>query len=284
MGSRGSSGRGHEEPRRKKARAKARREKRRHSSSYVQEEQHAPTLEEVSDMTLNRLRSLGNQRFALSPFSEHFSRWLVDVRNVVSEFESSPTISVDDQFLKERSQILSNAEVDLEERKRREATLDGITKDLSANRVLLEGIDEEYADKAKEIEGRKAKEVKRLSSNIDGLKEELDRIARIKTGIFRRVSEKAKAQKVAEATQKLNSEEKELASATQHFNAEKEKLRGEFEKKKQPVIEQMQGQQKEIESLEIDGSLETRRAACEALISTVEGFLQRGKSSLHQTQ
>jgi hypothetical protein len=245
------------------------------------EEPHVPTLEEVSAKTLDRLRSLGNQRFALSPFSEHFGRWLVDLRNVVSEFESSPMISVDDQFLKERSQILSNVEVDLEERRRKEATHDGIIKNLSVNRILLGRIEEEYTDKTKEIEGRKANEIKRLSSSIDGLKEELDRIARIKTGIFRRVSEKAKAQKHAEATERLNSEQKQLAVAMQHFSAEKEKLRIEYEKKKQPVIDQMQDQQKEIDNLEVDGSLETRRAASEALINAVDGLLQREKS-LHR--
>ena len=267
--------------RRKKARAKAAREKRRSSGSYVSEEHHVPTLEEVSDRTLNRLRSLGNQRFALSPFSEYFGSWLVDLRDVVFEFESSPTVRVDGKFLKERSQILSNVEVELEERRREEATLDRITKGLSGNRILLERIEEEYTDKTREIEGRKASEIRRLSSNIDGLREELDRIARMKTGIFRRVSEKAKAQKEAEATQRLNSEQRELALAMHHFSAEKEKLRDEYEKKKQPVIEQILDQQKEIENLEIDGSLETRRAACEALVNAVNGLLQRERSSLH---
>jgi hypothetical protein len=278
MRSSGSSGRGRAGPRRKKARAKAAREKRRSSSRYLLEERHVPTLEEVSARTLNRLRGLGNQRFALSPFSEHFGRWLVDLRDVVLEFESSPTIRVDDQFLKERSQVLSNVEVDFEERRRKEATLDGIIKGLSGNRILLGRIEEECTDKTKEIERRKANEIKRLSSSIDGLKEELDRIARIKTGIFRRVSEKAKAQKEAEATQKLNSEQKELALAMQNFSAEKEKLKDEYEKKKQPIIEQMLDQQKEIDNLEVDGSLETRRAASEALINAVDGLLQREKS------
>jgi hypothetical protein len=265
--------------RRKKTRAKAAREKRRSGSGYLSEERSVPTLEEVSDRTVNRLRSLGNQRFALSPFSEHFSRWLVDLRGVVSEFESSPTISLDGQFLKERSQILSNVEAGLEERRRKEASLDGLTRDLSANRVLLEGIEEECKDKVKEVEGRKAVEMKRLSSSIDGLKEELDRIAQIKTGIFRRVSEKAKAQKMAEATQRLNSEQEKLASATQRFTAEKERLREEYEKKKQPIMGQMNDQQKEVEILEVDGSLETRRAACEALINAVDGLLRREKNA-----
>ena len=281
MRSRGSGGRGHGMQRRKKTRAKAAKEKR-SDSSYLLEERSVPTLEEVSDRTLNRLRSLGNQRFALSPFSEHFGRWLVDLRGVVSEFESSPTISVDGQFLEERSQILSNVEAGLEERRRKEASLDGLTRDLSANRVLLEGIEEENKDKTREVEGRKALETKRISSSIDGIKDELDRIAQIKTGIFRRVSEKAKAQKMAEATQRLNSEQEKLASATQRFTAEKEKLRDEMEKKKQPIVGQMQIQQKEVDELEVDGSLETRHAACEALINAVDGLLQREKL-LHQT-
>jgi chromosome segregation ATPase len=247
----------------------------------VSEENHVPTLEEVSDKTRNRLHGLGNQRFALSPFSEYFGQWLVDLRDVISEFESSPTISADGQFLKERSQILSNVEASLEERRREEATLDRIIKGLSEHRILLERIEEEYTDKMREIEGRKASENKRLSSNIDSLKEELDRISRMKTGIFRRFSEKAKAQKEAEATQRLNSEQMELALAMDNFGAEEKELRDEYEKKKQPVIEQIRDQQKEIENLEIDGSLETRRAACEALGNAVNELLQRERSLLH---
>jgi hypothetical protein len=67
----------------------------------------------------------------------------------------------------------------------------------------------------------------------------------------------------------------------QNFSAEKEKLRVEYEKKKQPIVEQIRDQQKEIDSLEIDGSLETRRAACEALVNAVNGLLQRERPSPH---
>jgi chromosome segregation ATPase len=183
--------------------------------------------------------------------------------------------------LKERSQILSNVEVELEERRRKEATLDGITKDLSSNKILLEQIEEECTDKTKEVEARKTSETKRLSNNIDGLRKELDRVAQIKTGIFRRVSEKAKAQKQADATERLNSEQRKLELAMKNSSAEKEKLRGEYDKKKQPILEQIRDLQKEVDSLEIDGSLETRRAACEALVNAVNGLLQRERSSLH---
>jgi hypothetical protein len=246
------------------------------------EENNAPNLEEVADRTLNRLRSLGNQRFALSPFNEHFSRWLRNLRDVLSEFESSPAINVDDPFVKERSQILSNVEFELEERRREEVSREETVKRLSnsarANRILLERIDKEYTTRMNEIEGRKNREIKRLSANADGLKEELDQIARMKTGIFRAISKKARAQKEAEITQRLNLAQRKLALTLQQFTTEQEGLRDKYDREKQPIIEQIRDQQKEIENQEIDGSVEARRAACAALLNAVNALLQRKRS------
>ena len=263
-----------------KAKAKVKGQKRRSGGSYVLEENPAPTLEEVADRTLNRLRNLGNQRFALSPFDEYFGSWLMDLGEVLSEFESNPTMSVDDLFVKERSRILSNVELELEERRRERVSREEAIRSLSDNRILLERIEEEYATRTREIELQKDGEIKRLSSNIEGLREELDRIARMKTGIFRAISKKAKEQKEAEVTQRLNSAQKELALAAQHFTAEQERLRDEYERRKQPVIDQIRDQQKEVENQEIDWSLEARRAAYEALANAVNALLQRKGSSL----
>jgi len=261
--------------RREKAKAKATGQKRRSSGSYISEVEHVPTSEEVADRTLNRLSNLGNQRFGLPPFNEHFDRWLVNLRDVLSEFESSPAISVDDQFVEERSQILSNVQLDLEERRRREDSREEAIKILSNSRILLKRIGEEYTIRIREIEARRDSEIKRLSSKVDYLREELDRIARTKMGILRVISKKAKVQKEAETTQRLNSTQRELALAVQHFTAEQEKLRDEYERRKQTVIEQIREHQKEVENQEVDDSLEARRAACEALVNAVNALLQR---------
>jgi chromosome segregation ATPase len=281
MRTRGSFGRGHGVQQRKKAKVKG--QKRRSGGSYALEETHVRTSEEVLAEVLNRLRSLGNQRFVLSPFSEHFDRWSGTLRDAVFEFESSPPIGVDDQFLKERSQILSNVELELEERRREEASLDKITESLSGKRALLEQIEEEHYAKTRELEGQEASEIKRLSAQVEGIREELDRIAKMKTGILRRFSERARKQKVAEATQRLNSAQTDLASATEHFSAEKQRLRTEYEKKKRPITEQIRDLQKEVENLEIDGSLEARRAACEALADAVSALVRRKRPSPNQT-
>jgi len=273
-----ASGRGNGTPRHEKAKARGR--KHRSISRSIWEENHVASTEEVVDRTLKRLRTLGSQRFASSPYSEHFSRWLANLMDVLSEFESSPTISADDQFVKERSQILSNVELELEERRRKEASLEESIRSLSDSKILLERIEDEYATRAREIEGRKNSEIKRLRNNIDSLRGELDDIARMKTGLFRAISKKAKAQKETETTQKLNTAQRELALAMQNFTVVQERLRDEYEKKKQPVIEQIRDHQKEIENIETDGSLEDRRLACEALVNTVNALLQRKTSSL----
>jgi DNA repair exonuclease SbcCD ATPase subunit len=244
------------------------------------EENHVTTAEEVVDRTLKRLRTLGSQKFASSPYSEHFSRWQTDLTYVLSEFESSPTISTDDQFVKERSQILSVVEFELEERRRKEASLEESIKSLSDSKILLERIEEEHATRAREIEGRKNSEIKRLNNKIDALRGELDEVAMMKAGLFRAISKKAKAQKETETTQRLNTAQRELALAVQNFTAEQERLRDEYEKKKQPVIEQIRDHQKEIEHIETDGSLENRRVACEALVNAVNALLQRKISAL----
>jgi len=248
----------------------------------MREEKHVATMKEVSDKTLKRLRNLGTQKFGSSPYSEHFDRWLLNLTDVLSEFESNPNISADDQFVKERSQILSIVKIELEERRRKEASLEEAAKSLSNNKNLLERIQEEYATRTREIKGQKNRETKRLYNNIDNLREELDHIVRMKTGIFRGISKKDREQKEIETTQEINAVQRELELAMLDFTEVKEKLRDGYEKKRQPVIEQIRDCKKKIENLDTDGSLEDRWFACEALIDAVNALLQRKTLQLHK--
>jgi len=278
-GSHRNSGRGRGIPRHEKARA--RRLKHQSNSSPTSQENQVPTSEEAVNRTLNTLHNLGNQRFVLSPFSEHLDRWQVNLKGVLSEFESNSGITVDNQFVKERLQILANIELELERRRDKEAHGGEVIKSLSDNKILLEQIEEDHAAATREIKRQKDIEIKRLSNSIESIKEELDRIAQMKTGIFRAISKNAKTQKETEAKQRLNTAQNELASAVQHFIAEQEKLQTEYERKKQVTIKQIQDNEEEIENQDIDSSQEARRATCEALVSAVNSLLQR-KELPHQ--
>jgi hypothetical protein len=176
------SGRGFRKLRGEKGRTERR--KRGSIGSYNQGENQVASVEEVSERTLRRLRNLGSQRFGCSPFSDYFDRWLSSLSDVLSEFESSPCVYVDGQFVSERLRIFSVVEFQLEERSRVEASFEEATWSLPGNRILLERFKEEYAFRAREIKARKNREIKRLYSRIDGFRGELDEIVRMKTGFL----------------------------------------------------------------------------------------------------
>ena len=266
-------GRANEMRRRKKA--KARRPKHRSSDEYLLEKNNIAPSEEVMNKTLGRLRGLGNQIFAVFPFSEYFDDWLVNLRNVISDFELDSAITADNQFDEECSRILSNLEVELDERRLKEASYDLAMQRLSDDKRLLERIDEEFAATTREMERRRNSEIKRLSGTVHGLEEELERITQMKTGIFRSISKKAKARKEAEITQRLNSARDKLGLVVPNFSTQQERLLKGHAKMQQPIVKRIQDFQKEINSIEIDGSLGTRRAACEALVNAVNALFKR---------
>jgi hypothetical protein len=244
----------------------------------MQKEKHTATAQEVSEGTLKRLHTLGIQKFGSSPFSAHFDRWLTNLAAVLSEFESNPNIAVDDEFVRESTQTFSIIKLQLENLRRREASVNQEIRNMSDCSNRLEQIKVEFKDKLREVRLLKNGEIKRLYSSIDRLKRDQDRVIRIQTGFFRGISKKEREHREAEITQELKNRQRELELAMLDFNAAKEDLRAEYERKKEPVAEQKKHFQKIIENAETDGSLEERWLACEALIDAVNTLLQRKAS------
>ena len=247
----------------------------------TQEGRHTATEREVSELTLKRLHTLGSQKFGSSPFSLHFDRWLMNVTAVLSEFESHPNISVDDQFVRERSQTLSTIKLQLEDNRRKEASLNQEIRNLSNCGSRLEQINTEYARISRAIKRRKSGEIKRLYSSIDRLKRDLEMVIRMKTGFFRGVSRKDREQKEMEIVQELSDKQRELELVMLSFGAEQKELRAEYERKREPVMEQIKNFRKIMQNTETDDSLEERWFACEALIDAINTFLQRKAAQPH---
>jgi uncharacterized phage infection (PIP) family protein YhgE len=250
---------------------------------YRIEEERSPTRTEVFDRTVNSLARLGSQRFAVAPFYEHFDRWLTSVRTILSEFESSGAFTADDQFTKESAQAVSNIELALKERKFKESSREEATREASKNlldaRSLLAQTEREYAAKVKELTSRRERAVGPVAGRVGRLREELNRIAKMRAGFLRRISKKTKAQKEAEASQRLDSTKSQLSAIEQSFATEKDKLHDEYKRRRPQILRQIANCEEEIESLgassQIDDALEERRAACDALVNAVNALLQR---------
>jgi len=97
----------------------------------------------------------------------------------------------------------------------------------------------------------------------------------MKTGLFHGISKKDREQKEMAIAQELNNRQTELELVMLDFNAKRKELQGEYDRKKEPVIDQIKKLHKKMQSLEMDGSLEERWFACETLIDALNTFLQR---------
>jgi hypothetical protein len=264
---------GYKKPLREKR--KDRKRVRRGNSKQIMEETPFATEREVSELTLKQLHTLGSQKFGSSPFSEHFDRWLTNVTAVLDEFKSHPNIGADDQFLKECAQTLSNIEQHLENIRHKETALDQELNSLSDWRSRLKQINKEYATLTGAIKVQRNREIKSLYCVINRLQREQDEVIRMKTGFFRGISKKNRERKEIVVVKELNDKQTELELVMLDFSAKQKKLRSEYDRKREPVMEEIKKFRKIIQTMETDSSLEERWFACEALIDAINSFLQR---------
>ena len=275
--SRRGTGRGRGKVHHEKAKRKG--QKHRSGGKYLLEESEVSTFKEVVEKTLVRLRNLGDQIFAFSPFSQYFDDWLLSLKSVLSEFESDAAANVDEEFVKERSKAIADIELKLDERRREEAVLVEATRRLADQNHLLVKIDREYATATRKLASKRNGEIKRLTRRVRDFEEELDETSQMKTGI-NPFAKRAKSNRMADVTRKLDAAKSEVESVVKAFEVDQEKLHDGYEERKQAVIEQVRKLEEEIEGLETDRSVEERRVACEALVNAVEALVKREGASV----
>jgi hypothetical protein len=246
-------------------------------AKYV-EEPPQPTLQDEAQKTLTSLQQLGTQTFALSPFSQYFDDWLVNLRQVLSEFEANPVVSVDEVYSKERSDAFQDLEAALAQSRLKEAHLDASAKTLAEQNHLLVETDAEYARQIRELAEKRNCDLERLTKEVNQLEADLAAVEGMKTSFFG-FTKKAKVKKEAEVTAKLNTAKTTLEVTVENFRVEQEKMHDQYEQKKQEIIAQAQRLEKEIANIEEDPSVAARKAGCDALTLTVNALVARKSQS-----
>ena len=239
------------------------------------EETTTPSQQQIFEIHLKRLHTLGNQKFGSSPFSEHFERWLLTVETVLDEFENQPDINIDDQFTKERNQVLTTVKLQLENHQQIENTITRQINSLSGAKKRLQQTNNEYLTKLLTLKNQKTVTLKRLNSELEILKKEQDQIIKLKAGIFRGISKKEREQKEALVVQKYLDKQQEFEVTVLDFKEKQKQLREEFENKRDPLLEDVKNLQKYVKDIDEDNSLEERWLACETLRDTINNFFQR---------
>jgi len=258
---------------------KSKQKKEKSVAKYLQVETPEVSAQQVAEKTLNSLNRLGSQIFALSPFSQYFDDWLLNLRQVTLEFESDPTIIVDDQFTKERLQIFVDVEAALVQNRLAESNLTEEAKALADNNHKIVEADKEYAEQTRQRNNKRNTEVQRLSEKIRGLEDQLVAQKEVKISFYK-FGERRRAQRtLSQLAHDLAASKNELEVTLQTFTIEQEKMHDNYEKRKQELNEESDRLHKELEKLESDTSIDARRIACKALSEIVNSLLKRQPAS-----
>lgn len=257
---------------------KTKEKKQKQTAKRLQEETPEVSPKEVAERALAGVNRLGNQIFALSPFSQYFDDWLVNLKQTISEFETNPAITADEQFQKECERIFTDVAGALAEDRLAESTLTQEAKALEDNNHKIADADKEYAERSRELSNKRNCEIQKLSTEVRQLEDDLAAQQDVKFGFFKFKEKRVAAEKLAQTKKDLTAAKNRLEVTMESFKAEQDKLHDNYEKEKQELFETSDRLHKELEKLETDTSAQARQSACNALAQAITALMQRTPS------
>lgn len=244
-------------------------------AKYLNAEAATLTLHDVIGKTLLSIERLGNQVFALSPFSQYYNDWLINLRQVVSEFEAFLDITPDEVFVKEREQAFLDVQSALANHRIQEEAVSEAEKTLYTLNQELRSIETDYAKNSQVLNNKRNIDTQQLTNQIKTLEEDLSNQEGVKFGVFQFGAKKAATKKIEQTQQNILAAKKQLETITQNFTTEHTQLHENYVAKKQEIATKSDALHKTIEQLEVDTSIETRKNTCTHLNNTINELIKR---------
>ena len=263
----------------KKTASKDKRERK--ESEFAYQEIVPVNREDVSARALNALDHLGNQRFGMPPFSEHFRRWMLDIESVLNDFRSSLPEAVNGDFDNSIAQLVSNIRNELEGRIKAEESLSAKDTELlrqsADNDRELAQLESEQRIKVHEAKRVTEKSVKKLRGEIDALDAQRLKLLRQKPKFLERLFGSTKT-KVNSSTRSLHSKQSDLISKEERLKRHIDDLRSDYEQKRKPLLARQAELRKklaELRSTTTNDALEVRKVACEQIRERISTALSQ---------
>jgi len=266
-------------PTTKKSGSRQRREDQTTSVFYEEPEQVNPS--ELSMKVTNAIKHLGDQRFALPPYAEHFQRWLKDVQGILTEFETKLAGAVDQQYRDSAQKALIEVQEGLnkriEDEKQTAGSFSNIQQQLTAIEIELSKLEGEYNKQNREIKRKHEDASGELQREIYKLGKQRLSLLRKKSNLLDRIFKRSEA-KLEEKTSSLQSKKNALGDKETQFKKQLEKSRTDHEIKRKYLLKEQNALRAKLADQRgdtQDDALEIRKRACDALQQTVTEAVNR---------
>ncbi len=226
---------------------------------------------QVCSVTLNALEHLGNQRFALPPFSEHFQRWMKDIATLLFDFETQIPEAANQQYRENIDKTITNLQVALKGRTDTETSISNRLSDaqrqIAKSENALAKLDHDYKTRNHEVRRRYEQSFEKLRVEINTLDEDRLRILHTKPSLLKKLFRRSEAN-LEEKTNVVRSKKNAFDDHKQLLKDDLEKHRLKYENERKQINEKLHAQRAQLEEpkdSKLDDALEIRKTACEEL-------------------
>jgi hypothetical protein len=247
---------------------KVKAEKAKTVTKSVKEKPADSTLQNVNakvEKILAIIERLGNQIFALSPFSQYYDDWLINLQQTVKEIETDSNIKIDKNFTEQLEQALLDIQTTFTKLRTQKSAIAEDEKTLLKVKQDLKELEADYTKKKHELNNKHNMDTEQLTIKIKTLENDIETQSKVKIGFFQFSAKKAAARKREQTKQNLKEARIQLEAAPQDLTLEQKKLQDSYTTKKQELSTKADTLQKETEQNEIDASKEARKEICTRL-------------------
>ncbi len=235
----------------------------------------------VSARVLNALDHLGTQRFALPPFSEHFDRWIKDVRTILADLETELPEVIDQLYNEDSEQILSEAQeglrklVDAEQENSDE--LSKLHQELTSCELELSNLEHEYKTNAHEARNDHNRSLQKIRGEIESLDKQRLKLLRKKPSILDRILHRPRTN-LEGSMRALETKRIDMGSKQRTLEEKLDTLRSESDIRMKEVSgrrDSLKAKLTEYKAHTSDDAVDLRNQACHKLSQTVSEAIGR---------
>jgi hypothetical protein len=248
--------------------------------TFVYKENVPVNPKEVSSRAMNELEHLGNQRFGMPPFAEHFQRWLLDVDSVLNDFRSSLPKIADADFEATVGAIIADIRSQLTMRIDEEKTHANHIAEIQHQLLSVEAeigrLESEQKGRINYERRSSETSMKKIGSEIDALESQRLKILRAKPTLLERIMGSAKV-KIEGNARSLESKRSALQRREVTLKRRLDTLKSDHDEKRKPLVARSAELREELTKLQrttLEDAVEIRRVACEKLRQTIAASAQ----------
>ncbi len=252
---------------------------------YYEHEEIDPQI--IISNILNGIDHLGNQRFGLPPFTEHFQRWKKDVNGLITEFQTQFPTATDQQVRTAIDDTLTLLDQAFAQRENLESSetneLTALQQQLAKCELRISKLEHEHNKQTSDLRKKFEQKSGQLQNEINSLDRQRLGIIQKRVSFLQRILRRPEAQ-LEESNNLIQSKREKLREIETTLEQNLTKQREHDLANQKELLEEREILRNKIATFKenrIDDALEIRTNACKQLHQAIADAVERSEE--HQT-